>query len=66
MIVLGDSSSEMSDAFRWQCHRVSKVSLSIVETIYKGKIRPSARRMLNASNPEKCDAFQANDRVPDR
>jgi integrase len=27
-------------AFRWKCHRVAKVSLAIVETIYKGKIRP--------------------------
>ena len=27
-------------AFRWKCHRVEAVSLTIVETIYKGKIRP--------------------------
>jgi integrase len=27
-------------AFRWKCHRVAAVSLTIVETIYKGKIRP--------------------------
>jgi len=26
-------------AFRWKCHRVEAVSLTIVETIYKGKIR---------------------------
>jgi integrase len=26
-------------AFRWKCHRVASVSLTIVETIYKGKIR---------------------------
>lgn len=26
-------------AFRWRCHRVEAVSLTIVETIYKGKIR---------------------------
>jgi integrase len=27
-------------AFRWKCHRVEAVSLTIVEMIYKGKIRP--------------------------
>jgi integrase len=27
-------------AFRWKCHRIPSVSLTIVETIYKGKIRP--------------------------
>ncbi len=27
-------------AFRWKCHLVAAVSLTIVETIYKGKIRP--------------------------
>jgi integrase len=27
-------------AFRWKCHRIATVSLTIVETIYKGKIRP--------------------------
>ena len=27
-------------AFRWKCHCVAAVSLTIVETIYKGKIRP--------------------------
>jgi integrase len=27
-------------AFRWRCHRTASVSLTIVETIYKGKIRP--------------------------
>jgi len=27
-------------AFRWKCHRIASVSLTIVETIYKGKIRP--------------------------
>jgi integrase len=27
-------------AFRWKCHRVATVSLTIVETVYKGKIRP--------------------------
>jgi integrase len=27
-------------AFRWKCHRVEAVSLTIVATIYKGKIRP--------------------------
>ncbi|WP_263383045.1 site-specific integrase [Granulicella arctica] len=26
-------------AFRWKCHRVEAVSLTIVETVYKGKIR---------------------------
>jgi integrase len=26
-------------AFRWKCHRTATVSLTIVETIYKGKIR---------------------------
>lgn len=26
-------------AFRWKCHRVATVSLTIVETIYRGKIR---------------------------
>jgi hypothetical protein len=26
-------------AFRWKCHRMEAVSLTIVETIYKGKIR---------------------------
>jgi integrase len=26
-------------AFRWKCHRIATVSLTIVETIYKGKIR---------------------------
>ena len=26
-------------AFRWRCHRVETVSLTIVKTIYKGKIR---------------------------
>ncbi len=27
-------------ALRWKCHRVATVLLAIVETIYKGKIRP--------------------------
>lgn len=27
-------------AFRWKCHRPASLSLTIVETIYKGKIRP--------------------------
>lgn len=27
-------------AFRWKCHRTASVSLTIVETVYKGKIRP--------------------------
>jgi integrase len=27
-------------AFRWKCHCIAAVSLTIVETIYKGKIRP--------------------------
>lgn len=27
-------------AFRWKCHRTATVSLTIVETIYRGKIRP--------------------------
>jgi len=27
-------------AFRWRCHRSATLSLTIVETIYKGKIRP--------------------------
>ncbi len=27
-------------AFRWKCHRIEAPSLAIVETIYKGKIRP--------------------------
>lgn len=27
-------------AFRWKCHRSATLSLTIVETIYKGKIRP--------------------------
>jgi integrase len=27
-------------AFRWKCHRIASVSLTIVETTYKGKIRP--------------------------
>lgn len=27
-------------AFRWKCHRIETVSLTIVETLYRGKIRP--------------------------
>ncbi len=27
-------------AFRWKCHRSATLSLTIVEAIYKGKIRP--------------------------
>ena len=29
-----------SFTFRWKCHRSATLSLTIVETVYKGKIRP--------------------------
>ena len=42
-------------AFRWKCHRVAAVSLTIVETIYKGKIKPYGKTKGSLTEVPICE-----------